>query len=247
MIGRKLVFVTGPADWRGLHAERRFCGLQNCVRRMAIAADRCFRVPFGYALPVRAALELVVDLGMACAACLWNIRFEGRAVRIFVAQDAMRAVATLAIGSHQQTFFAQRKAVDRIHVVRVDAGQSLSGGHGAITVALSAGLGYVERINRRSCVGLREDLVSITVTTGARMFFRRRVYARGEFRAFVRVAGLAVDFCDVIGVRVFLDVSMAIVALQAAMDAGTELISIDRNAMSCGVLHGLISVTGETL
>ena len=68
---------------------------------MAITADRCFRVPFGYALPVRAALKLIVDLCMTRAACLWDVRFEGRTVRILVAQDAVRAVATLAIGRHQ--------------------------------------------------------------------------------------------------------------------------------------------------
>ena len=137
--------------------------------------------------------------------------------------------------------------MDRIHVVRVDAGQSLSGGHGSVAVALAAGLGYVERIYRRACVRLREDLMSVTVTTGARMLFRRRVHARGKFRSLVCVAGLAVDSGDVIGVWVFLDVRVAIVALQAAVDAGAELISIDRNTMSRGVLHRLIRVAGETL
>jgi hypothetical protein len=42
------------------------------------------------------------------------------------------------------------------------------------------------------------------------------MHAAGELRGFVGVAGFAVDFGDVVGVGIFLDVGVAVVALQAA-------------------------------
>ena len=66
----------------------------------------------------------------------------------------------------------------------------------------------------------------IAVTTGAGMLFRRGMNAAREPGGFVGVAGLAVNLGDVIRMGIFLDVGVAIVALQAAMDAGAELLAI---------------------
>jgi len=61
------------------------------------------------------------------------------------------------------------------------------------------------------------------------------------------MAGFAVDFGDVIGMGVLLDVSVAVAALEAAMDAGAELVAIDGDAVACGVLHGFVGVAGEAI
>ena len=59
------------------------------------------------------------------------------------------------------------------------------------------------------------------------------------------MAGFAIDFGDVVGMRVFLDVGVAVVAFQAAMNARAELIAVNSDAVAGGVLHGLVAVTGE--
>ena len=112
VIGRELVFMAGTADRRRLHAECGFGGLQDRMRSVTVGADRRLQVTFGDALAMGAALELIVDLGVACAAGLRDIRLECGAARILVAQDAVRSVTALAIGGDQQAFFAQRKPVN---------------------------------------------------------------------------------------------------------------------------------------
>jgi hypothetical protein len=50
-----------------------------------------------------------------------------------------------------------------------------------------------------------------------------------------------------IGVRILLDVSVTIVALQAAVDAGAEFLSIHCDAVPGGVLHRLIAMTRQAI
>ncbi len=71
--------------------------------------------------------------------------------------------------------------------------------------------------------------------------------AARQLGCFVGVTGLAVNLGDVVRMGIFLDVCVAIVALQAAVDAGAELLTIHRNAMPGGILHGLIAMTGEAI
>ena len=61
----EFVLVAGPADGRGLHAERGFRWLQYGVCRVAVGADGSLEVAFGHALPVRTLLVVIVDLGVA--------------------------------------------------------------------------------------------------------------------------------------------------------------------------------------
>lgn len=56
------------------------------------------------------------------------------------------------------------------------------------------------------------------------------------------MAGFAVDLGDLIGMRVLLDVGVAVIALQASVHAGTELVAIDRDAVAICVLHRLVAV-----
>ncbi len=61
------------------------------------------------------------------------------------------------------------------------------------------------------------------------------------------MAGLAVDLGDLVGVRVLLDVGVAVVALQAAVNAGTELVAIDRDAVAGCILHRLVAVASQAI
>jgi hypothetical protein len=61
------------------------------------------------------------------------------------------------------------------------------------------------------------------------------------------VAGIAVDLGDLIGMRVLLDVGVAVIALQASVHAGTELVAIDRDAMAGCVLHRLVGVASQAI
>jgi len=61
------------------------------------------------------------------------------------------------------------------------------------------------------------------------------------------MAALALHLGDMVGMRKFLDVGVAVVALQAAVDTGTELGTIDRNAVASGILHGLVAMAGQAI
>ena len=73
------------------------------------------------------------------------------------------------------------------------------------------------------------------------------MHAALELRSLVGVAGLAVDLGDVVGMRIFLDVGVAVVALQAAVNAGTEFVAVDGDAVAGGVLHGLVAMAGQAI
>ena len=97
------------------------------MRGVAVGADRRLQIAGRDGVTVSAALVVVVDLRVAGAAGFGNVCLEGRAGRILVAQDAVRSVAALAVGRNQQALLAERETVDRVHVVRIDAGQALLG------------------------------------------------------------------------------------------------------------------------
>ena len=65
------------------------------MRCVAVGAHRRLQVTFGDALAMGAALELIVDLGVACAAGFGNVRLKGGAVGIFVALNAVGSMAAL--------------------------------------------------------------------------------------------------------------------------------------------------------
>lgn len=61
------------------------------------------------------------------------------------------------------------------------------------------------------------------------------------------MAGLAVHSGDVVRMRIFLDVGVAVVALQAAVNTGAELVAINGDAVPSGVLHGFVTMAGEAI
>ena len=124
-IRRKLVFVAGTADRRRLRAEFGFRGLQNGVCCVAVGADWSLQIPRRHRVTVRAALVVIVDLRVAGSARLGDVCLVGRARRVLVAQDSVRSMTALAVGGDQKAFLAESKTVDRVHVVRVDARQTL--------------------------------------------------------------------------------------------------------------------------
>lgn len=170
-VGRELVFVAGSADGRGLHAESRFCGLQDCVCGVAVGADGGFDFAGCDGLAVGSIFVVHVDLGVASAAGFRDVGLECRACGIGMAQDSMRSVTTLAVRGDEQALFAEREPVNRIHVVREHAGQAVLSSLAAVAVAFSAGRGHVEGIDGGAGVSLGKDGVRIAVATGARMLF----------------------------------------------------------------------------
>ena len=181
MISGKLVFVARSADGRGLHTKFGFRWLKDRVSGVAVSANRGFEIAFGNAVAVRTALVVVVDPGVAGTAGFRDVGLEGRAIGIFVAEDAVRSVAALAIGRDEQAFLAECEAVNRIHVVRIDARKALLCRHGAIAMALPTGFRDIQRINGGAGICLGKNLVGVSVAACAGMFFGGGVHAGSEF------------------------------------------------------------------
>src|SRR5579863_527600 len=121
-IRRELVFVARPADRRGLHTKGGFCRLQNGMGGMAVRADRRLELACGDRLAVRTLFVVRIDLGMAGPAGLGDVGLEGWALRIGVTANPVRTVAALAVRRDKQAFFAERKAMNGVDVMRIDAG-----------------------------------------------------------------------------------------------------------------------------
>lgn len=73
------------------------------------------------------------------------------------------------------------------------------------------------------------------------------VHAAGERRCLVGMACLAFDFCDLIRVRILLDVGVAVVALETAVNAVAEGFSIYCDAVAGGVSHAGVAVASQTV
>ena len=61
------------------------------------------------------------------------------------------------------------------------------------------------------------------------------------------MTGLAVDYRDVIGMRIFLDVRVAVIALQTPVNAGAELVAVDGDAVTGCILHCLVAMAGKAV
>ena len=149
----------------------------------------------------------------------------------------MRPMAALAVGRHQQSLFAQRKAMDRVDIHRIDVGQAVLLGHRIVAVAASAGARNIERINRRAGIVLGKDGMGVSMATGAGMLGAVCMHASHQPRRFVSVAGFAFDRRHLIRMRIILDGRVAIAAFQAAMDAAMKLLRVHGNAMPRRILQ----------
>jgi len=247
LIGGKLVLVAGAADWRGLHTERGFRRLQNGVSRVAIRTDRSLHVASGDGLAVHSALVFRVNAGVAASACFWNIGLEGGAERVFMAKDVVRLMAALAIGRHQQTLFADRVTVNRVHVERIDVRHAELFGLVRIAVTGAAGARDVQRIDGRALVILGKNFVGVAVATGAGLIGGLGVDAVANLRLLIGMAGAALHGRNVVRMGIAFDVRVAIRALLAAMDAVAKLLAVHGDAVPVGVLHVFVRVTGQAI
>ncbi len=171
-VGAELVLVAGAADGRRLHAETGRRGLLDGVRRVAVGADRRTHLAGRDRPAVHPVVVIGRDSRMAVAAGIGNVGLEGGALRIFTAENVVRAVATLAVGGHQQPFLGQRRSVDGIEIRRKDGGKPVLLSHAIVSVARAAGFGNIQRVHRRPLVVLGEDGMRIAMTTGAGMLGR---------------------------------------------------------------------------
>src|SRR5947207_12243359 len=127
--------------------------------------------------------------------------------------------------------------MNRINIRRKDVGQAVLLGHAVFAVACAAGLGHVQRVNRRALVILGKNGMGVAVATGAGMLGRVGMDASREFVSLGCVALVALDLGDLVGVRIFLDVGVAIVALETAVDALAERVAIHADVVAGGVLQ----------
>ena len=61
------------------------------------------------------------------------------------------------------------------------------------------------------------------------------------------MAGFAIDFGDVVRMGIFLDVRVAVIALQTPVNAGAELVAVDRDAVTGCILHCLVAMAGKAV
>ena len=222
-------------------------GCSMAVRGVAVGADRRIHLAGRDRLAVDAFHVVRGDARMAVAAGLRNVGLEGGAGRILAAEDVVRAVAALAVGRDQQAFLGQRRSVNRIDVGRKDIGEAVLLRHAVFAVAGAAGLGHVQRIDGGPLVILGKNGVRVAVATGAGMLGGVGVDAAGEFLRLARVALVALDLGDLVGVRIFLDVGVAVVALEAAVNALAEGVAIDADVVAGGVLQAFVGMAGEAV
>lgn len=71
--------------------------------------------------------------------------------------------------------------------------------------------------------------------------------AAGDAGGLIGVAGLAVDGRNFIGVRIGLDVGVAVGALQAAVNAGIEFLAVDGDTVAIAVGRGGVAVAGKAI
>jgi hypothetical protein len=69
----------------------------------------------------------------------------------------------------------------------------------------------------------------------------------GDLGGLVGMAGFALDRRQVIGVRIVVNIFVAVAALEAAVNARVKLIGVDADGLAVGVLHGGVAVAGETI
>lgn len=86
------------------------------MSRVAISADRRLHVADSNRVTMGATLVIVVDLCVATSARPRDIGLESRACGIRVAQNVVRSMAALTICRYQQSFLAQCKSMNGVHV-----------------------------------------------------------------------------------------------------------------------------------
>ncbi len=214
------------------------------MSRVALASDLSFQIAFGNALSMNPGLVSRIHLCMAAPTGFGDVCLVGGAQRIVAAEDMVRSVAALAIGRDQQSFLAERKAVDRVYIQRINAGQPMLLRHALLAVTCAAGTRNVERIDRGPGIALGEDGMCVSMTTGAWMILAIRMDATDQSACFIRVTGLAADRSHLVRVRVVFDRRVAIVAFQNAVDARCELARVHSDVVSRRILHRRVGVAG---
>ena len=196
---------------------------------------------------MRSGLKIIGNLRMAASARLGNVDLVGGALRVFMAQNVMRSMAALAICRYQQPLLTERKPVDGVHIQRINIGQAVLLCHRLVAVAHAACARNIQGVDRRPGIGLGEDGVRVSMATGAGMFRLVRMDAPCKPRSLFGVAGLALDRRHLLRVGIFLDAGVAIVALQAAVNAGSELLPIHADTMPRRILHPWVRMTRQAI
>jgi hypothetical protein len=73
------------------------------------------------------------------------------------------------------------------------------------------------------------------------------MHTAGESRALIGVARFALDRSGVVGMRIIVNVLVAVIAFEDAVNARVEFVRADANAFAVRVLEGGVVVTGEAI
>jgi len=242
-VGGQLGLVAGTADGRGLCHRRPGDGVSG----VAVRTYGRLLVSAGHGLAVDTGHVLREDASVALSAGSRDRRPVGWALRVRVAQNMVRSVATFTVCRHQQAFLADSVSVDGIHVLRIDIGQVVLLGHRRVSMAFAAGGRNVERIDFRFWIVLGKDRVSRSVTSSTRLIRRMLMHAADKLRRFLRMAGNTLYRLGVVGMRVRGDGRMTGAATEITVHAGVKDVSIDADIMACAILHGDVAVAGEAV
>ena len=98
--------------------------------------------------------------------------------------------------------------------------------------------------HRLSCAA---DFMRIAVAGLASPITEGAMNAVGHMGALLVMAGCALDFHDLGGMRVVLDGRVAVIACQNTVDAGSVLGRINRNALAANRSHSRLTVTGKAV
>src|SRR5947209_13875989 len=111
--------MTVPAGGRRLCLPGNIFRAADLVSGMAIDADRSFCISGLQSFAMNPGKIFSLGSRMAGTAGVGNVGTVSTALRIFVAEDFVRSMATDAGGGHQKTALVQGKSMNRIHVALV--------------------------------------------------------------------------------------------------------------------------------
>jgi hypothetical protein len=89
--------------------------------------------------------------------------------------------------------------------------------------------------------------MGVAMAARAGMLSFVRVDTASQRRGLIGVTRFALNLRRLRGVRIIVNVLVAVAALEHTMNTGVELVGIDADVFAVGVLHGGVAVAGKTI
>lgn len=233
--GGEFIFMATSACRGGLHLKLRRAHPGDLVCGMAIGAYGRLRDASLQHLTVNAGGKSLQWPGVASPAGLRDVRVTGLAFGVLAAQDAVRSVATGAIGGHQQPVLSKRETVNRIDVERVHLWQLRLACKLSIPMTGAARPGQVRRVSRSLRIAGFENGVRTAVATQTGRSARSCMHALSERSGGFGMARGAIHRCLLRGVWVGLNGGVASRAGHTSVNTILNLclFGVAREAIRC--------------